>query len=149
MQFSLKKAIQVSFTSLMIACSMQAIAQEPKLTPEQTKLKKVYESKDIRGGLIGLCKSDLSKEKALNATEAAKFCTCQIDAKGKESLAEQWTLQSLSNAKDEAKIKSILTQKQDAFKKCLGPNLAAKMDKMAQDAYAAAVAEQQKKQAGK
>ena len=146
MLFSLKKMSQVACAALAISLSFHVSANEPKLNAEQQKLKKVYESNDIRGGLIGLCKAENAKTKNLSTAEVSKLCTCTIDGRGRESLSEQWALQSAANVKDEKKIQSIMASRQNAFKKCLGPELTQKVDQMAKDAYAAALAEQQKQQ---
>lgn len=98
------------------------------------QLDAAFKSTNIKQGLVNICVGDYTKAGALNKltkAEVTKLCTCNVESRGRMTESQKWELQSATNAKNQAKVKEILTRLQKAeepkIKACLGADLQKKL----------------------
>ena len=100
----------------------------------------IAKSTNVKAAIIAECKKQKTKKGGLNATEAAKYCTCDTDIKGKTTLAQQWELQSTINAKKSPSTLAFIQKQNADMKACLGAPLISKIQTLAEAEMKAAQA---------
>lgn len=89
-------------------------------------------STNVRGTLIANCKESVTKAGKLNAAETDKFCTCQVNAEGNMTKAQEWQIISTINQKKSPATLPFVQQQQKALANCLGTALTGKLQTLAQ-----------------
>ncbi|MFB2539290.1 MULTISPECIES: hypothetical protein [unclassified Acinetobacter] len=89
-------------------------------------------SSNVRSTLIGNCKETINKAGKLNASEADKFCACQIDSEGRMTKAQEWQIISTINQKKNPATLPFVQQQQRDLQACIGTALSKKLQSMAQ-----------------
>lgn len=93
-----------------------------------------YKSTNVKAGLINACKEETGKSKKLTPAEAAKYCTCAIEADGKMTNAQKWEIQSAINQKKSPSTLSFVQKQNTDLKTCFGPQLTTKLQKLSEEA---------------
>ena len=99
----------------------------------------------MRGTLIGNCKESAGKGGKLTAAEADKFCTCQVDAEGRLTKAQEWQIISTVNQKKSPSSLPFIQQQNKAIQSCFGPQLTSKLKSLSEEAMKNAQAAEKKK----
>lgn len=106
----------------------------------QTAMANPYQSTNVKAALLQECKTTTTKGGKLTAAEVNKFCSCQIEAQGKMTVAQQWEIQSAVNAKKAPSSLAFVQQQNKNLHACFGADLTAKLKKLTEQAM-----QQQKK----
>lgn len=107
----------------------------------QTAMANPYKSTNVKAALIQECKTSTTKGGKLTAAEVNKFCSCQVEAQGKMTVAQQWEIQSAVNAKKSPSSLAFVQQQNKNLQACFGADLTNKLKKLTEQA----LQEQQKK----
>lgn len=131
----------VVYSTLMSALAFSLTAQ----AADQQRLQKIFQSSNIKAGLVDMCKQDSSKTGKLSAAEVDKYCKCSIDADGKITNEQKWEIQSAINAKKNPSTLAFVQQQNASLETCFGAPLTAKVKQLAADAAKAQQAQQAQK----
>ena len=71
-------------SSLFSAAALMAGSAQAAENPVQA----AYKSTNVKGALINVCKDQTAKGGKLSAAEVSKFCSCQVEAQGKVTEAQ-------------------------------------------------------------
>jgi uncharacterized membrane protein len=130
MSFMKSKILLSAIIALTSFASVTTFAADD----QAKKLDAAFKSTNIKQGLVNVCVGDYTKAGALNKltkAEVTKLCTCNVESRGRMTESQKWELQSATNAKNQAKVKEILTRLQKAeepkIKACLGADLQKKL----------------------
>ncbi|WP_343596659.1 hypothetical protein [Acinetobacter sp.] len=110
------------FSAVALTATASHAAQDPS------------KSTNVRGTLISNCKEGASKGGKLTAAEADKFCTCQVDAEGRLTKAQEWQIISTVNQKKSPSTLGFVQQQNKAIQTCFGPQLTAKLKTLTEEA---------------
>lgn len=99
-------------------------------------------STDVRSTLISNCKESASKAGKLTSAEADKFCSCQVDAEGRLTKAQEWQIISTVNQKKSPSSLPFIQQQNASIQKCFGPQLTSKLKALTEEAMKNAQAAQ-------
>lgn len=128
-----KLIISTLFSALAFTATVSHAAQDPS------------KSTNVRGTLIGNCKESAGKGGKLTAAEADKFCTCQVDAEGRLTKAQEWQIISTVNQKKSPSSLPFIQQQNKAIQSCFGPQLTSKLKSLSEEAMKNAQAAEKKK----
>lgn len=110
------------FSAVALTATASHAAQDPS------------KSTNVRGTLISNCKEGAGKGGKLTAAEADKFCTCQVDAEGRLTKAQEWQIISTVNQKKSPSTLGFVQQQNKAIQTCFGPQLTAKLKTLTEEA---------------
>lgn len=117
-----KLLVSTLFASLGLIATASHAAQDPA------------KSNNVRGALISNCTESATKAGKLTSAEADKFCTCQVDAEGKITKAQEWQIISTVNQKKNPSSLPFIQQQNAAIQTCFGPQLTAKLKTLTEEA---------------
>lgn len=125
---------KILFSTIIALTSFVSATTFADNNEQAKKLEAAYQSTNIKQGLVNVCVDDYTKAGALNKLTKAdvnKLCSCNVESRGRMTESTKWELQSATNAKNQAKVKEILTRLQKAeepkIKACLGADLQKKL----------------------
>ncbi|MEB3753501.1 hypothetical protein [Acinetobacter sp. MD2(2019)] len=127
-----KLVLSTVFSAVAFTATASHAAQDPS------------KSADVRGTLISNCKEGASKGGKLTAAEADKFCTCQVDAEGRLTKAQEWQIVSTVNQKKSPSTLPFVQQQNKAIQTCFGPQLTTKLKSLTEEAMKNAQAQPKK-----
>ncbi|MBF7686954.1 hypothetical protein [Acinetobacter rathckeae] len=122
------KFLQSKLVLSTILASMSFVATATHAAQDPSK------STNVRGTLISNCKESASKGNKLTSAEADKFCTCQVDAEGKITKAQEWQIISTVNQKKSPSTLPFIQQQNAAIQNCFGPQLTSKLKTLTEEA---------------
>lgn len=92
-----------------------------------SEVEQVYRSTNVKAALVNACNQQTVRSGKLSTTEVSKFCSCQIEAKGRVTDAARWDIQSMLNQKKDPGTLIFVQQQNHALQACLGPELISKL----------------------
>lgn len=117
-----KTVYSTLFTLVSLTATASHAAQDPS------------KSSNVRGTLISNCKESATKAGKLSAGEVDKFCTCQVDAEGSLTKAQEWQIISTVNQKKSPSSLPFIQQQNKSIQTCFGPQLTAKLKQLTEEA---------------
>ncbi|SDC05423.1 hypothetical protein [Acinetobacter boissieri] len=122
------KFLQSKLVLSTILASMGLVATATHAAQDPSK------STNVRSTLISNCKESATKAGKLSSTEADKFCSCQVDAEGKITKAQEWQIISTVNQKKSPSSLPFIQQQNAAVQTCFGPQLTTKLKALTEEA---------------
>ncbi|MFT4020447.1 MAG: hypothetical protein QM666_02890 [Acinetobacter sp.] len=118
-------------TKLILSTVFTAVAFTSTVSHAATDPSK---STNVRGTLISNCKENATKGGKLSSAEADKFCTCQVDAEGSLTKAQEWQIISTVNQKKSPSTLPFVQQQNKSIQTCFGPQLTSKLKSLTEEA---------------
>lgn len=127
-------------SSLFSAAALMAGSAQAAENPVQA----AYKSTNVKGALINVCKDQTAKGGKLSSAEVSKFCSCQVEAQGKVTEAQNGKFKAQSMRR-KPKLLAFVQQQNRDLKACFGPQLTTKLEKLTEEAMKAAQQQAPKK----